>query len=249
VGFPGVSGWKPSLEHVPMKKYILSSSIAILMLLMLGVAIGLSAPEQAWAQSPDSIEGQWMDDARININGDLYAYGSGFDNLRLARHDRDIGGSGENQNSSSEGYSGHPGGPSGDDSGGDGSGGSGNNEQSGQSGDGDGGGDGNSEECGENEVEVSVEVGGNRCVQNSEDSLENNAIVVYLRYLIQFLTAGVGLVITIMIVVGGVQYITAGENSQKVQAAKQKIFNAVLALILFILMYALLSYLVPVDIF
>ena len=104
------------------------------------------------------------------------------------------------------------------------------------------------EECGENEVEVSVEVGGNRCVQNSEDSLENNAIVVYLRYLIQFLTAGVGLVITIMIVVGGLQYITAGENSQKVQAAKQKIFNAVLALVLFILMYALLSYLVPVDI-
>ena len=97
-------------------------------------------------------------------------------------------------------------------------------------------------------MEVSVEVGGNRCVQNSENSLENNAIVVYLRYLIQFLTAGVGLVITIMIVVGGFQYITAGENSQKVQAAKQKIFNAVLALILFILMYALLNYLVPVDI-
>ena len=103
-------------------------------------------------------------------------------------------------------------------------------------------------ECGEDEVEVSVEVGGNRCVQNSENSLEDNAIVVYLRYLIQFLTAGVGLVITIMIVVGGFQYITAGENSQKVQAAKQKIFNAVLALILFILMYALLNYLVPVDI-
>jgi hypothetical protein len=131
-----------------------------------------------------------------------------------------------------------------DDSGGD------SNDSSGASdGSSDGDSGGNSEECGENEVEVSVEVGGNRCVQNSENSLENNAIVVYLRYLIQFLTAGVGLVITIMIVLGGVQYITAGENSQKVQAAKQKIFNAVLALILFILMYALLSYLVPVDIF
>ncbi|PSO43257.1 hypothetical protein BRC19_01535 [Candidatus Saccharibacteria bacterium QS_5_54_17] len=125
---------------------------------------------------------------------------------------------------------------------------SGPDDSGGDSNDGSGASDGSSGECGENEVEVSVEVGGNRCVQNSENSLENNAIVVYLRYLIQFLTAGVGLVITIMIVVGGFQYITAGENSQKVQAAKQKIFNAVLALILFILMYALLNYLVPVDI-
>jgi hypothetical protein len=220
------------------------------MLLMLGAVIGLSTPEQVWAQS-DSVKGKWVDDARIKINGNLYAYRSGFDNLRVASHT--LGGSGEDQNNSSGGYSGHPGGPSGNDGSSDGGGGSGSNEQSGQSGDGDGGTDGdsggNSEECGENEVEVSVEVGGNRCVQNSENSLENNAIIVYLRYLIQFLTAGVGLVITIMIVVGGVQYITAGENSQKVQAAKQKIFNAVLALILFILMYALLSYLVPVDIF
>ncbi|PSO43256.1 hypothetical protein BRC19_01530 [Candidatus Saccharibacteria bacterium QS_5_54_17] len=48
---------------------------------MLGVAIGLSTPEQAWArsdQSSDSVKGKWMDNARIRIekNGNIYAYGS-----------------------------------------------------------------------------------------------------------------------------------------------------------------------------
>lgn len=102
--------------------------------------------------------------------------------------------------------------------------------------------------CGEDEVEVGVEVDGTHCIQNSE-GLENNAIVVYLRYFIQFLTAGVGLVITIMIAVAGFQYITARDNPQAVQAAKDKIWNAIIALILFILMYAILSYLVPIEIF
>jgi hypothetical protein len=62
-----------------MKKYILSSSIAILMLLMLGVAINLSTPEQAWArsdQSSGSVKGEWIDNARIRIDGKIYLYGS-----------------------------------------------------------------------------------------------------------------------------------------------------------------------------
>lgn len=99
------------------------------------------------------------------------------------------------------------------------------------------------------EVDVSVPVEDNKDHVCSGDDLENNVIVNYLRYFIQFLTAGVGLVITIMIAIGGVQYITAKEDPQAVQAAKQKILNAIIALILFILMYAILSYLVPIEIF
>jgi hypothetical protein len=61
-----------------MKKYILSSSIAILMLLMLGAVIGLSTPEQAWARS-DSVKGKWKNNAHIKIDGQSYFYGSGND--------------------------------------------------------------------------------------------------------------------------------------------------------------------------
>ncbi|PSO43356.1 hypothetical protein BRC19_00635 [Candidatus Saccharibacteria bacterium QS_5_54_17] len=46
---------------------------------MLGVAIGLSTPEQAWAQSDQSsgsVEGEWIDNAHIKIKGNLYLYGS-----------------------------------------------------------------------------------------------------------------------------------------------------------------------------
>lgn len=105
-------------------------------------------------------------------------------------------------------------------------------------------------ECPDGHVEVSVRIGKDEthCVRN-EGGFENNVIVNYARGFIWFLSRGVGIVITLMIVIGGVQYITARDNPQAVQAAKQKIFNAIIALVLFILMYAILLYLVPYGIF
>lgn len=106
------------------------------------------------------------------------------------------------------------------------------------------------DECPEGYVEVSVRIGKDEthCVRN-EEGFENNVIINYVRGFIWFLSGGVGLVVMLMIIIGGVQYITARDNPQAVQAAKQKIFNAIIALVLFILMYAILSYLVPYGIF
>ncbi len=74
---------------------------------------------------------------------------------------------------------------------------------------------------------------------------DNCGIVRYLVEFINILTAIVGIVIVAMIIVGGVQYSAAGDNPQAVQAAKGKITNALLALVVFIFTSAFLQWIVP----
>lgn len=62
---------------------------------------------------------------------------------------------------------------------------------------------------------------------------------------IAVLSAGVGLVVTVMIIIAGIQYTMAGDDPQKVMAAKSKIQNAVLALVTYIFFFGLLQWLWP----
>lgn len=78
---------------------------------------------------------------------------------------------------------------------------------------------------------------------------EDCRISAYLRTFTNVLIALVGIVITIMIVVGGIQYSAAQDNPQAVQAARGKIMNALLALLVYIFMSAFLQYIVPGGIF
>ncbi len=71
----------------------------------------------------------------------------------------------------------------------------------------------------------------------------------YINPALNFLAVGFGLIVTITIVVSGIQYITSGGDPQGVNAAKKRIFNAVGALLLFIFMWALLQWLVPGGLF
>lgn len=63
--------------------------------------------------------------------------------------------------------------------------------------------------------------------------------------IINFLSILVGLVVTLAIVIAGIQYITANGNPQQVASAKGRIFNAILALMLFLFGWALLNWLIP----
>lgn len=67
----------------------------------------------------------------------------------------------------------------------------------------------------------------------------------YLNPLINLLSAAVGMIVIIMIIVGGIQYASAGGDAGKVAAAKSRIFNAIFALIVFLFLYAILQWLVP----
>jgi hypothetical protein len=74
---------------------------------------------------------------------------------------------------------------------------------------------------------------------------KSNVIYSYLAGIIKFLSAGVGLVIVLMIIISGIQYITARDNPQSTEAAKNRLWNALIALFLFIFMFAILNFLVP----
>jgi hypothetical protein len=84
---------------------------------------------------------------------------------------------------------------------------------------------------------------------DASTDLCNSIVTNYLDPIILFLGGGVGLVITIMIIVGAIQYITSGGDPNGVAAAKKRIMNALIALLVFGLMYALLNFIVPGGLF
>lgn len=67
----------------------------------------------------------------------------------------------------------------------------------------------------------------------------------YIELFINILSGLVGVVVVMVIVIGGIQYGTAGDDPGKLQAAKQRITKALIALLVFIFLYAFLQYLVP----
>ena len=71
----------------------------------------------------------------------------------------------------------------------------------------------------------------------------------YIDPLITLLSAAVGLVVVISIIIGGIQYGSSAGDPQKVSAAKNRIRNSIIALVSFIFLYTFLQFLVPGGIF
>lgn len=80
---------------------------------------------------------------------------------------------------------------------------------------------------------------------SGEVTAENCNIVKWLVILTRAISGLVGIVIVISIIAAGIQWSTAGNNPQQVAAAKSRIFNALLALFVFIFMFAFLQWIVP----
>lgn len=79
----------------------------------------------------------------------------------------------------------------------------------------------------------------------SNDPKTGGALINYLRGWLQVLNGAVALVVMLMLVIAGVQYITSMANPSAVQAAKQRITNAVIALVMWLMMFAALQFLIP----
>lgn len=77
------------------------------------------------------------------------------------------------------------------------------------------------------------------------DPATGGAIIVYLRYVLQLASEAVAAVVLLMLIISGVQYITSGANPGAVKAAKDRLTNALIALVLFFIMFAVLQFLVP----
>jgi hypothetical protein len=80
--------------------------------------------------------------------------------------------------------------------------------------------------------------GVNNCLKTSQIVKDINALV-------NFLSAGVGVVIVGSIIAGGIQYSLAGDNSTALQAARKRITDALIALVAFIFTFAFLQWLIP----
>lgn len=90
----------------------------------------------------------------------------------------------------------------------------------------------------------------NDCKDTYENLDESNCGIIEYVLLISNVLAGIaGLVIVGAMIWGGIQYSMAGADPSKVQAAKQKIINALIALLLFVFGFALIQWLVPGGIF
>ncbi len=79
--------------------------------------------------------------------------------------------------------------------------------------------------------------------------VKNNKLVTDLNELVNFLSAGVGIFVTGVIIVGGIQYAMAGDKAEAVTKAKQRIMNGLITLVAFLLAYAFLQWLIPGGVF
>lgn len=86
---------------------------------------------------------------------------------------------------------------------------------------------------------------------NGNGSLDKEecGIVGYIITATNILSAAVGVIIVIMIAVGGIQYTTARDDPQAVAAAKQRIQNAILALVFYLFAFSFLQWLIPGGLF
>lgn len=82
-------------------------------------------------------------------------------------------------------------------------------------------------------------------LSSCDDANKCDFVKKFINPVIKFLSAGVGLIVIIMIIVGGIQYSAAGGDAQKVVAARRRVSNALLALIVYIFMFAILNWLIP----
>jgi hypothetical protein len=85
------------------------------------------------------------------------------------------------------------------------------------------------------------------CVNNTGTS--GGAIIAYLKTVLQLMSIAASMVIILMLIVAGIQYITSIGDPGQIKAAKTRVTNAITALVLFLLMFAILSFLVPGGIF
>lgn len=67
----------------------------------------------------------------------------------------------------------------------------------------------------------------------------------YINPIVGFLAAFAGIAVTIGIITGGIRYASAGDDPQKMGAAKKHISIAIFSLLAFLVLYAALQWLVP----
>ncbi len=77
------------------------------------------------------------------------------------------------------------------------------------------------------------------------DDNNGSSIMHILSLVVNIMSVGIGILGVIGISVSGVQYLTAGGNEDQTRKAKRRIFEIVIGLAVYVLIYALLYWLLP----
>lgn len=94
--------------------------------------------------------------------------------------------------------------------------------------------------CGKDKDGKPIQTSINYGCSGTGDGITQIALVA-----INFLAIGVGIAVVGGIVFGGIRYASANGNAQQAQQGVMVIINAIIGLILFIFMYAIINFLVP----
>lgn len=103
--------------------------------------------------------------------------------------------------------------------------------------------------CGHTDTGNSVETRFDFGCLGNEGPTDMNSIEDLLYSLIRFLSAGIGIVIVIFIILAGIQYSASEGNPEATQAAKNKIRDAIIGLIIYLIAFAFVQFLVPGGVF
>jgi len=76
-----------------------------------------------------------------------------------------------------------------------------------------------------------------------------NPIFALIQRVITFATAAFGLVLVLMIVIAGLEYVISGGNPDKAKGAKKRLEQAATGFVLFVLMWGVLQVILPDGVF
>lgn len=82
------------------------------------------------------------------------------------------------------------------------------------------------------------------CWEKAEGE-NGEGIMCVLKIALDILTVGIGILGVLGIVIVGIQYLTAGGNEEQTRKAKRRMFEIVIGLVAYVLLYALLNWLLP----
>lgn len=82
-----------------------------------------------------------------------------------------------------------------------------------------------------------------------DGKVQGTGVYELLKFVLQILTAGIGIVAVGSVVYAGILYASAGDNQQQVQNAKNNIKNVAIGIVAFGLMFIALNWLIPGGVF
>lgn len=77
------------------------------------------------------------------------------------------------------------------------------------------------------------------------DDGQGGAIKYVLKLVLDIMTVGIGILAILGVTIVGIQYLTAGGNEEQVRKSKRRLLEIVIGIVAYVLIYALLGFLIP----